>query len=159
MDDKTIRDYLVRYLDWHEAHAHWRNVFKGIPPKAQGTRPKGGPHSPWEILEHMRLAQYDILDFSRNPDYAEKDWPADYWPKKPAPPSPEAWEKSVTTFEKDLKDLQKLVADPRTDLEKSLPHGSGQTIMREALLVADHNAYHLGELVLVRRLLGCWKET
>lgn len=159
MDDKTIRDYLGRYLDWHEAHAHWRDVFKGIPPKVQGTRPEGGPHSPWEILEHMRLAQYDILDFSRNPEYAEKDWPADYWPKKPAPPSPDAWEKSVKAFEKDLKDLQKLVADPKTDLEKPLPHGSGQTIMREALLVADHNAYHIGELVLVRRLLGCWKET
>jgi hypothetical protein len=105
------------------------------------------------------VAQHDILDFCRNPKYAALDWPADYWPEKPVPPSADAWGKSVKAFERDLKEMQQLVANPKTDLEKPIPHGSGQTILREALLVADHNAYHLGEFVLVRRLLGCWKET
>jgi DinB superfamily len=159
MDDNVIRDYLQRYLDWHEAHAHWTDVFKGIPVKEQGKRPKGAPHSPWEILEHIRLAQHDILDFCRNPKYAAMDWPADYWPEKTVPPNAHAWGKSVKAFGRDLKEMQQLVANPKTNLEKPILHGSGQTILREALLVADHNAYHLGEFVLVRRLLGCWKET
>jgi DinB superfamily len=159
MDDAVIRDYLARYLDWHEAHAHWTDVLKNIPVKDQGKRPKGAPYSPWELLEHMRIAQHDILDFCRNPKYAALEWPADYWPPKPAPPDAAAWGKSVKAFERDLKEMQQLVANPKTDLEKPIPQGSGQTILREALLVADHNAYHLGELVLVRRLLGCWKET
>jgi uncharacterized damage-inducible protein DinB len=159
MDDKVVRDYLRRFLNWREAHADLKSAFKDVPFEDQGKRPPKSPHSPWQILEHMRLAQNDILEFCTNPQYKARNWPDDYWPKKSAPPDKSAWGKSVKAFEKDLKDLQDLVSDPKTDLETPVPHGSGQTVFREALLVADHNAYHVGQLVLVRRLLGCWPET
>jgi hypothetical protein len=110
------------------------------------------------LLEHLRIAQRDILEFSRNPKYVAPDWPADYWPKTPAPPSASAWNKSVASFHKDLKSIQALVANPKTDLFARIPWGDGQTILREALLVADHNAYHLGQLLDASRLLGAWKE-
>ena len=122
----------------------------------RGKRPKGAEHSPWEVLEHLRIAQWDILDFTRNPNYQHLPWPEGYWPATPAPPDAKAWDKSVRAFRRDLKAMCDLVADPATDLYARIPHGNGQTILREALLVADHNAYHLGELVLLRRLLGAW---
>ena len=105
----------------------------------------------------MRLAQHDILEFSRNPKHVSPEWPVGYWPKTPAPPSSTAWNKSVKAFRADLKAMCDLVSDPSTDLYAKIPHGDGQTILREALLIADHNAYHLGALVVVRRLLGAWK--
>jgi DinB superfamily len=159
MDEKQIRDYLGRALDWHEAHVDLKKALNGIPAKDQGKRPKGAEHSPWELLEHMRLATWDILEFSRDPKHKSPDWPAGYWPKKPAPTNAAAWQKSVKALEHDLDEMRKLVSDPSTDLLAPIPGGSGQTILREALLIADHNAYHLGQLVLVRRLLGCWPET
>jgi hypothetical protein len=133
------------------------SAIKALPVKARGKRPKGSPHSPWEILEHLRIAQWDILDFTRNKNYAPMKWPDDYWPKTPAPPTATAWSKSVRAFRDDLDAMCALVDNPKVDLLARIPHGDGQTILREALLVADHNAYHLGELVLVRRLLGAWK--
>lgn len=156
MDETSVRDYLRRFLSWHEAHADWKAALKNLPAKYRGMRPKGCPHSPWELVEHMRLATHDILEFSRDAKYVSPDWPSGYWPKKPAPPSAAAWEKSVKALEHDLEEMGELVTDPKTDLLAPIPHGSGQTILREALLIADHNAYHLGQLVLVRRLLGCW---
>jgi len=159
MDEKALRDYLGRALSWHEAHVDWKKTVSGIPTKDRGKRPKGAPHSPWELLEHMRLATCDILEFSRDPKHKSPDWPAGYWPKKPAPPNAAAWEKSVKSLEHDIEEMRKLVNDPKTDLLAPIPGGTGQTILREALLIADHNAYHLGQLVLVRRLLGCWPET
>ena len=159
MDEKVVRDYLRRALSWHEAHVDWKKAVKGIPAKDQGRRPKGAEHSPWELLEHMRLATWDILEFSRDPKHVSPDWPAGYWPKKPAPRNAAAWDKSVKALEHDLEEMGKLVTDPKTDLLAPIPGGSGQTVLREALLIADHNAYHLGQLVLVRRLLGCWPET
>ena len=159
MDEKAVRDYLRRALSWHEAHVHWKKAMQGIPAADRGKRPKGAEHSPWELLEHMRLATWDILEFSRDPKHVSPDWPAGYWPKKPAPPNAAAWDKSVKALEHDLEEMGKLVADPKTDLLAPIPGGSGQTVLREALLIADHNAYHLGQLVLVRRLLGCWPET
>lgn len=159
MDEKALRDYLGHALDWHEAHVDWKQVVNGIPAKDQGKRAKGLPHSPWELLEHMRLATWDILEFSRDAKHKSPDWPAGYWPKKPEPPNAAAWPKSVKALEHDLDEMRKLVTDPKTDLLAPIPGGSGQTILREALLIADHNAYHLGQLVLVRRLLGCWPET
>jgi hypothetical protein len=110
------------------------------------------------LLEHIRIAQWDILDFSRNPKYKSMEWPKDYWPATEAPPTADAWNKSIKAFKKDLKEMQDLVADPKTDLYKAIPWGDGQTILREALLVADHNAYHLGQMVMLRRLLGAWEE-
>ena len=159
MDEKLLRDNLGRSLSWHEAHVDWKKAVAGIPAKDQGKRPKGAEHSPWELLEHMRLATWDILEFSRDPKHVSPDWPAGYWPKKPAPPNAGAWEKSVRALERDLDEMRKLVNDPKLDLLAPIPGGTGQTILREALLIADHNAYHLGQLVLVRRLLGCWPET
>jgi uncharacterized damage-inducible protein DinB len=159
MDEKLMRDYLRRALTWHEAHVDWIKAVSGIPERLRGKRPKGTEHSPWELLEHMRIATHDILEFSRDAKHVSPDWPAGYWPNKPAPPNAAAWEKSVKSLEQNLEAMGKFVADPKTALFEKIPHGSGQTVLREALLIADHNAYHLGQLVLVRRLLGCWPET
>jgi len=157
MTDIAIRGQLARLLDWPEAHATFDKAVKGLPVAARGRRPKGAEHSAWEILEHIRLAQADILDFCRNPDYADKTWPDDYWPKTAAPPSATAWARSVAAVRRDREALKTLAGDPSVDLLAPIPHGTGQTVLRELLLVADHTAYHVGELVLLRRLLGVWK--
>ena len=115
------------------------------------------PHSPWEIVEHLRVAQHDILDFCRNPTYAELKWPDDYWPATPAPRTATDWDASIAGFHRDLEGMQALAADPGVDLFAKIPHGTGQTYLREILLVIDHNAYHVGELVAVRRMLGSWR--
>jgi DinB superfamily len=156
--EKNLREYLRRVQTWHDAHADLKAVVKNLPVKLRGKRPVGAPHSPWELLEHMRLATRDILEFSRNPRHQSPDWPSGYWPKAPAPPNAGAWNKSAKALERDLKAMGKLVTNAKTDLFAPLAHSSGQTILREALLLADHNAYHLGQLVLVRRLLGSWTQ-
>lgn len=156
-NDKALRQHLLNLLKGGNAHVDFDAAFKDLPARLRGKRPKGVRHSPWEVLEHLRIAQWDILEFSRNPGHQSPDWPGGYWPHSPAPPDEKAWDKSVRAFRRDLKAMCDLVADKSTDLFGRIPHGDGQTILREALLVADHNAYHLGELVLVRRLLGCWK--
>lgn len=155
--DKALREHLVYVLKGGGAHADFDKAIKGLPAALRGKTPDGAEHSAWEILEHMRLAQRDILEFSRNPKHKSPEWPEGYWPKSPAPPNSTAWAKSVTAFQADLKAMCGLVTRTSTDLYARIPHGDGQTILREALLVADHNAYHLGQLVLVRRLLGAWK--
>jgi uncharacterized damage-inducible protein DinB len=155
--DQPLRKQLVSLMTEANAHATFDQAIENLPAKLRGQRPEGLPHSPWELLEHLRLAQWDILDFSRNPKYEEKKWPEDYWPKSPEPPSAEAWDDSIAAFHRDLKEMCDLVEDPATDLFAKIPHGSGQTILREALLVADHNAYHVGQIVLVRQLLGAWR--
>ena len=130
---------------------------KNFPAELRGKRPKGAEHSPWQLLEHLRIAQWDILEFSRDAKHKSPEWPEEYWPKSPAPPDDKAWDKSVRAFRKALKALSELVSDEKTDLFAKIPHGDGQTILREALLTADHNAYHIGQLVLARKLLGAWK--
>lgn len=157
-DDNTLREHLLYLLGGGGAHLDFDTAVADVPPNLRGARPAGTPHSPWQLLEHMRISQWDILDFCRNPDYAELEFPKGYWPPTEAPPEAAAWEKSVEAFRADLEAMKKLVADPSTDLFARIPHGQGQTILREALLVADHNAYHLGQLVLVRRLLRAWPE-
>ena len=154
-NDTALREHLLFLLKGGGAHVNFDNAVKGIPPALRGKRPKGVEHSLWEILEHMRLAQGDILEFSRDPKHVSPDWPAGYWPKTATPPSAAAWAKSVREFRAGLQEMCGLVEG--ADLFARIPHGDGQTILREALLVADHNAYHLGEMVLVRRLLGAWK--
>jgi hypothetical protein len=156
-NDKALREHLVELLNGGSAHADFKKVIDGFPEELRGKTPKGAEHSPWELLEHLRIAQWDILDFSRNPDYEAPKWPDDYWPGTAAPPDEKAWDKSVHAFGKDLKAICALVSDAKTDLFAKIPHGDGQTVLREALLVADHNAYHLGQMVLLRRLLGAWK--
>lgn len=156
-NDAALRTHLVKLLTGSEAHADFEAAIKGLPAELRGKTPEGAEHSPWELVEHLRLAQSDILDFSRNPNYRHLKWPEDYWPESPAPPSTKAWNESVEAYRADLKTFCELIEDTSTDLYAKIPHGDGQTILREALLIADHNAYHVGQLVLVRRLLGAWK--
>jgi hypothetical protein len=155
---KQLREHMFDLLNGGGAHARSGDVVKDMPEKLRGVKPNGLPHSAWMLLEHLRLAQWDILEFSRNSKHKSPEWPKGYWPKTEAPPSTAAWNKSVQQFRKDLKDMQDLIANPKTDLYARIPWGDGQTILREALLLADHNAYHLGQLVDLRRLLGAWKE-
>ncbi len=156
MTQKVIRHHLSRVLDWADAHVDFDTALQDIPPAIRGAQPPGLPYSPWQLLEHMRIAQYDILDFCRNPEYKEMDWPDDYWPASPAPPTEKAWAESLRMYRADRKALQEMANDPDLDLTATIPHGSGQTYLREILLVADHTAYHVGQLVTVRRLLGIW---
>ena len=154
--DAALRQHLLELLKGGHAHATFDAAVHHLPAALCGKRPKGAEHSPWEILEHLRIAQWDILEFSRDAKHRSPDWPGGYWPRTAAPPDEKAWDKSVRAFRRDLKAMCDLIESPRTDLYARIPHGDGQTILREALLAADHNAYHLGELVLVRRLLGAW---
>jgi hypothetical protein len=156
-NDNSLRAHLRDLLDWDGAHLKFQTVVSGWPVQLRGARPRGYPHTGWQILEHMRIAQWDILEFSRNPAHVSPEFPAGYWPPTPAPPNQGAWSKSVKSFQSDLNAMIDLVSDPATDLFAQIPQGSGQTILREALLVADHNSYHLGQLVDLRRLLGAWK--
>lgn len=158
-NDKALRDHLVKLLQGNEAHASFGKAVEDFPAELRGKVPKGAEHSAWQLLEHLRMAQDDILDFSINPDYKEKKWPEDYWPVKPEPPDSKAWDRSINSYCEDLKAISDLIEDENTDLFAKIPHGDGQTILREALVVADHNAYHIGELVLLRRLLGAWSES
>jgi hypothetical protein len=153
----SLRKHLLELLKGGSAHAKFEDVIKGLPAKLRGARPAKFPHSPWMLLEHMRLAQRDILEFSRNAKHVSPPWPSGYWPKTEGPPNAAAWNKSVEQFRRDLQAMQKLVANQKTDLFARIPWGNGQTILREALLVADHNAYHLGQMLDVRRMLGAWK--
>ena len=155
-NDKSLREHLAALLKGGHAHVTFETAIKGLPAALRGKRPKGAEHSPWEILEHLRIAQWDILEFSRDAKHVSPEWPGGYWPKTQAPPNDKAWAKSVRAVNSDLEAMCALVADPSTDLHARIPHGDGQTILREALLIADHNAYHLGEMVTVRRLLGAW---
>jgi uncharacterized damage-inducible protein DinB len=153
-----LRSQLSQYLAWKEAHAGFDAAVKDVPFELQGRQPAGLPHSPWQLLEHLRIAQDDILDFCRNPNYVHKKWPDDYWPKNPAPPDARAWEQSVAAYRRDREAMQQLTTDPAVDLFARIPHGDTQTYIREVLLIADHASYHVGQLVLVRRLLGDWTE-
>ena len=153
----ALRQQLVRVLGWHDAHADFDAAVRDLPPRQRSLVPKGLPYSPWQLLEHIRLTQADILEFCRNPQYQEMSWPEDYWPKAPAPSEAGAWDKSVAAYHRDRDDLVKMIEDPRTDLYAKVPAGNGQTFLREFLLVADHTSYHVGQLVAVRRLLDAWK--
>jgi hypothetical protein len=155
--NKFLRQHILKLLEGRDAHVDFATVIKKTPVALRGKRPKGAAHSPWEILEHLRIAQSDILEFSRNAKHVSPEWPEGYWPNTPAPPHRNAWNQSVRAFLADHAAMSSLVADESTDLFAPIPHGDGQTILREALLVADHNAYHLGALVTVLQLLGAWK--
>jgi uncharacterized damage-inducible protein DinB len=157
MNDQALRAQLKAILEWEDAHASVDHAIVGIPPALRGKVPKGAAHSAWQLLEHLRITQHDILDFCVNPDYAEVATMEEYWPRTAAPPSGAAWKKSVTAIRRDRGELKRLAEDPKVDLFSRIPHGSGQTYLRELLLVADHNAYHAGQLVALRKQLGAWK--
>jgi len=152
----AIRAGLADALAWHEAHATFDAAVKGLAPRLRGRRPDGFEHSAWQLVEHLRLAQHDLLDFCLNRSYHALSWPDDYWPAKPAPPSAGAWSKSIAAYRRDRAAFQALVRNPRRRLEDRIPHGTGQTYLREVLLAIDHNSYHVGQLVAIRQALGAW---
>jgi len=155
---KSLRDHVLYLLRGGGAHLSFDKAVEGIPPHLRGAKVEPVPHTPWRLLEHLRIAQWDILRFTLDPDHRSPDWPTGYWPDGDAPPDGAAWDRAAAAYRADGAAMQALVADPGTDLFARIPHGDGQTVLREALLVADHAAYHLGQLVVVRRLLGCWPE-
>jgi hypothetical protein len=152
--DAALRQHLVKVLESGEAHAEFDDAVNGFPKELRGRRPEGCPHSPWQLLEHMRIVQWDILEFTRDQKHESPVFPEGYWQKDPEPPDANAWDKAVKAFLADRKALCALVADEAVDLFAKIPHGDGQTVLREALLTADHNAYHLGQLLLLRRTFG-----
>src|SRR6202035_4788038 len=153
-NEQSLREQLTQLLHAGHAHASFDDTVGRLAPKLQGAKPDGAPYSPWQLLEHLRLGQWDILEFSRDPKHVSPKWPEGYWPATQSPPDDKAWDQSVEAFRRDLKAFEDLLADPQNDLFEPFPHGKGQTLLREALLLADHNSYHLGQIVLVRRLLG-----
>lgn len=156
-DPDALRRHVLSLLDGRGAHLDFDRAVAGLPPGLRGQPPEALPYSPWQLVEHLRLAQRDILDFCRPGGYETKDWPADYWPEAPAPPCEDAWDDTLRRFRADLGAVKTLVRKA-DDLFAPVPHAErdAQTLLREALLVADHNAYHVGQLVVVRRLLGAW---
>ena len=157
-DDKVLREHLLNLLRGRGAHADFEKAIADLPASVRGARHPQLPFTLWRLLEHMRIAQWDILEFSRDAKHVSPAWPDGYWPKTDAPRDDAAWEASVAAFRRDLSQMQALVKNPKTNLYARIPHGDGQTILREALLVADHNSYHLGQFILLRRLLGAWKD-
>lgn len=153
-EEQILRDHLVRVLDWDSAHARFEDAVRDFPVESRGARPPGSPHSAWELLEHLRIALWDILEFSRDGRHSSPPWPEGYWPATPAPSSPSAWDESVAAYQHHLRELAALARDESVSLFAPIPHGDGQTVLREILLAADHNAYHVGQLMLVRRQLG-----
>ncbi len=156
--DQALREHLVYLLKGGGAHVHFEDAIEGFPETKRGAYVLGLPHTAWQLLEHARIAQWDILEFSRNPKHVSPGFPEGYWPKTPGPPDESAWDKSLDAFQSDLQEMIKLVKNPKTNLYAKIPHGDGQTILREALMAADHNSYHLGQLVDLRRALGAWPQ-
>jgi hypothetical protein len=156
-ESDALRQHVLDPLRAKNAHVDLDAAVADFPSNLRGKKPKGAPHTAWQLLEHLRIAQWDILEFSRDAKHVSPKWPEGYWPKTEAPPNAAAWNNSLRSFRADLKAMAKLVADKKTDLFARIPHGDGQTLLREALLLADHNAYHIGQIVLLRRLLGTWK--
>jgi hypothetical protein len=158
LEDKVLRDHLTKLLLGAEAHASIASALSDFPVKRAGEKPGGLPYSAWQLLEHMRMAIDDLLEYVTNSEYEAPQWPDDYWPKEAAPPSPEAWEKSVAALHAGLQELAELAADENSNLYDTIPWAeNGHTLLRELLVAADHTSYHTGELIVVRRLLGEWK--
>ena len=153
---KALRADLLALLSSENAHATFDAAVKDLPAELRGKRPQGAQHSPWELLEHLRIAQWDIIEYALHPKHASPEFPSGYWPRSPEPPDPKAWDKSVRAFRADLKQLAAKIENPSTDLLAPIPHANNQSLLSKTLWLADHNAYHIGQLVLVRRLLSCW---
>ncbi|HSS78542.1 MAG TPA: DinB family protein [Thermoanaerobaculia bacterium] len=154
--DQSLRDHVVKLLRGGSAHVNFDQAIGKLPQELRGAKAPGLPHTVWQLLEHIRIAQWDILEFSRNKDHVSPSFPDGYWSDSASPPDVAAWDKSVETVHRDLKAMEDLVADPTTDLYAKMPWGDGQTILREALVLADHNGYHFGQIVSVRQVLGAW---
>jgi uncharacterized damage-inducible protein DinB len=156
-EEPDWRTIVASSLDWEQAHAKLETVVKGLAVPLRGQRPPGYPHSVWELLEHIRITQHDLLDFCLNPDYEEKlRWPRDYWSPTPAPPSGDAWDHSIAEYRRDREALAQFTTESKVDLTAKIPRGTGQTYLRTILVAVDHASYHVGQIVSVRRLLGAW---
>jgi hypothetical protein len=155
---ESLREHIASLLKGGSAHVRFMDAIEGFPARRRGSYVKGLPHTGWQLLEHVRIAQWDILEFSRDPEHVSPEFPDGYWPKTPGPRTEKEWENSVNAFQHDLREMIRLVQDPRIDLCAKIAHGDRQTVLREALVLADHNAYHLGQLVDLRRALGSWPE-
>ena len=148
----ALRKMLIDAIRGHQAHLDFDAAIKDFPAELRAVKPGGSPHTAWQLLEHMRIAQRDILDFSRDSKHQSPKWPEGYWPKSDAPPDEKAWDATVRAFQNDTRELNALIEDPAQDLFKPFEHGDGQTLLREALLVASHNSYHLGQLVFLKKM-------
>ncbi len=155
----ALRTQLLKLIEGGQAHATFDQAVAGFPVALRGKRPRNVPYSAWQLLEHIRIAQRDILDWADNSDgsYKSMNWPDDYWPRKPLPPSVSAWESSIRAIHRDQRSFEKLLTARGSNLTKPFPWSKEQNLLRQALLLADHNAYHVGEIIFLRRLLGCWK--
>jgi uncharacterized damage-inducible protein DinB len=154
-EDKALRAQLASLLDWEDAHVSLDSAVEKLPVKLRGVQPPGMPHSVWQLVEHLRRTQFDILDFCRNPDYEAPPFDS-HWPETATPPSGRAWTACLAAIQRDRATLAAMAVDPGVDLFAKIPHGDGQTYLRELVLVADHTAYHVGQIVVVRRLLDAW---
>jgi len=156
-DPASGRAIVASTLDWEQAHASFDRAVEGLSPELRGRRPPGVPYSIWQLLEHIRLAQRDLLDFCRDPEYVhDLDWPDDYWPKSPEPPSDEAWDQSLATILEERAAFKRWTEEADVDLTGEIPWGSGQTYLRTVIVAVDHMSYHVGQIVLIRKLLGAW---
>jgi uncharacterized damage-inducible protein DinB len=156
-ESEDWRAIVASSLGWEQGHANLESAVKDLAPRLRGQRPDGYPHSPWELLEHIRITQHDLLDFCQNPSYVEElEWPHDYWPSTPAPPTDDAWDKSIAACKRDREALARFTTETRLELTDKIPRGTGQTYLRTILLSVDHSSYHIGQIVAVRRLLGAW---
>jgi uncharacterized damage-inducible protein DinB len=151
-----IRAIVASALDWDQAHATFEAAVADVPRDLRGTRPQNFPHSAWELLEHIRITQEDLADYMERADYHALKWPDEYWPATPAPPSDSAWEESIAAVRRDCARLKGLAMLPSIDLASPIPWGEGRTYLRTLLVAVDHTAYHVGQIVAVRRLLGAW---
>jgi hypothetical protein len=154
--EEILRKHLVDLLRGGNAHMPFEAAVADFPLQSMNTLPPNVPYSPWRLLEHLRISQWDILDFIRNPQYVWRKWPDDYWPANTARASQAQWNETIAGFQADLKSLDDLVADPVTRLTEEIPHAPGYTILREILVVCDHNAYHIGEFAILRQVMGTW---
>lgn len=154
--EKTVRELLLEQLQGRNAHVDFNQAVQGLTYKQSGILVEGLPHTIWDLIEHIRIGQDDILEFSKNPNYEEIDWPADYWPESSQPDSKETFKQSIQAVRDGIEEMRDLIEDPENNLQAPLPHGDGQTLFREAMLIVDHNAYHIGQIIQIRRLLGSW---
>jgi hypothetical protein len=152
-----LRDAVRDLLDGKGAHVDFDEAIADFPTELRGRRVPPAPHTAWQLLEHMRIAQWDIVEFSRDAKHVSPKWPEGYWPPSGEPPTAASWDGAICNFKRDLATMRELISDPKADLFARIPHGEGQTLLREALVLADHNSYHVGQLVLLRKLLGAWR--
>lgn len=156
-DDRILRKQFIPFLRGQGTHADFQTAVKDFPAEHYGDRPSGCPHSAWQLVQHIRLALHDLLDFCTNSDYTSPKWPDEYWPKDPAPPSKEAWREAVAAVQQDIEAFERLIGDPASNIYANIPWGDGQNLLREALLAGDHTSYHTGQIILIRQFLGIWK--